>query len=143
MKRELKANDVFIFISYDGGTTYSKVICLTSNGISRSTSVIESSTKCGVTSVPGAITRSISGEGVVFLDPDANETSLVDFIDLFDNGTEFFFKMGVAFPGEGDYTTMGEGYFSALDETYAVDASATFSFTITPTGALTTTLATS
>ena len=142
-KRELRANDVFIFISFNGGTTYNTVICLTSNGITRATSVIESSTKCGVTSVPGAITRSISFEGNVWLDPDGGESSLVDLIDLFDNQTTFHFKMGVAVPGDGDFTTSGQGYLSALDETYAVDSAATFSGTITPTSELTTTTATS
>ncbi len=142
-KRELRANDVFIFISFDAGATYSTVICLTNNGITRAVTSIESSTKCGKTSTPGTITESVSFEGNVWLDPDAGESSVVDLIDLMNDQTEFYFKMGVAVPGDGDYTTFGQGYLSQLDESYAVDAAATFSGTITPTSKLSTTTATS
>ena len=142
-KRELRANDFVLSISYDDGSTYNTIICLTSNGVTRATSAIESSTKCGTTSVPGATTIAIPFEGNVWLDPDAGETSMVDLISLMNNQTNFFFKMGVAVPGEGDYTHFGEGFLSQLDESYAVDAAATFSGTITPSNGLQTTFATS
>lgn len=142
-RRELKSSDVFIFISFDGGTTYNTVICLTNNGITRARGVIETSTKCGTTSSAGTLTESVTFEGVIWVDPDANESSLVDLVDLMQSGDTFHFKQGVAIPGDGDITASGIGYLSALDESYAVDSAATFSGTITPTEPLTYTRATS
>ena len=142
-KRELRANDVFIFISYNGGTSYSTVICLTSNGTSRSRDVVTSATKCGTTSTVGSLTETVNFEGVIMVDPDAGESSFVDLLDLMTSGDSFTFKQGVLEPGDGDYTAFGVGYLSALDDTYAVDSNSTFSGTITPTSPLTYTRATS
>jgi hypothetical protein len=143
MRQELRSDDVLLFISYDGGTNYSTVICLTNNGITRAKSAITSKTKCGTTSVAGSDDVAISFEGNIWTDPDAGETSVVDLIDLFNNNTTFYWKMGPAVPVDGQFVHSGQGFLSQLDESYAVDSAATFTGAITPSGDVTTTDATS
>lgn len=142
MRRELKANDVLLFIGTDG-VDYPVVVCLTSNSITRTTSEITTSSKCGPSTAAGAKTNQISFEGNIVVDPDAGETSIVDLINYWTDDTTIFFKMGEVEPAIGSFTYFGSGFISALSETYAVDAAATFSGTISPDGLVTITTATS
>lgn len=142
-QRELRSNDVLLFINETGSEPYETIICLTSNSITRTTSEITTSTKCGPSTAPGAQTNSISFEGNIMVDPDAGSASAVALIDWWTNQTVIFFKMGVAVPSIGDFTYYGSGFISALSETYGLDAAATFSGTISPDGLVSITTATS
>lgn len=142
MRRELKANDVLLYLGEVEGV-YDAIVCLTANSITRTTSEITTSSKCGPSTAAGAKTNSISFEGNIIVDPDAGETSAVDLINWWNDDTTLFFKMGVAEPAIGDFTYFGSGFISALSESYAVDAAATFSGTISPDGLVSITTATS
>src|SRR5690348_8609863 len=100
MRRELKANDMLLFIGTDG-VTYPVIVCLTNNGVTRSKSTVNTSSKCGTSSAPGTTTVSVTFEGNVVLDPDADETSVVDLINYFNDDTTIFFKMGEVEPSIG------------------------------------------
>ena len=143
-QRELRSNDVLLFIGETEGV-YDTVICLTSNSITRTTSEITTSTKCGPSTAPGAQTNSISFEGNIMVDPDSGSVSAVQLINWWTDQTVIFFKMGVVDVNQqiGDYTYYGSGFISSLSETYALDAAATFSGTISPDGLVSITTATS
>ena len=141
-QRELRSNDVLLYIGETEGV-YDTVICLTSNSIARTTSEITTSSKCGTSAAPGAKTTSISFEGNIMVDPDSGSVSAVALINWYDQDSIIYFKMGVAEPSIGDFTYFGSGFISALSETYALDAAATFSGTIAPDGPVSITTATS
>lgn len=141
-QRELRSNDVLLSIGTTEGV-YDAIICLTSNSITRTTSEITTSTKCGPSTAPGAKTNSISFEGNIMVDPDSGSVSAVDLINYWTDDTTIYFKMGVAEPSIGDFTYFGSGFISALSETYGLDAAATFSGTISPDGLVSITTATS
>jgi predicted secreted protein len=141
-QRELRSNDVLLFIGETEGV-YDTVICLTSNSITRTTAEITTSTKCGPSTAPGAQTNSISFEGNIMVDPDTDSISAVQLINWWTDQTVIYFKMGVVEPSIGDFTYFGSGFISALSETYALDAAATFSGTISPDGLVSITTATS
>jgi len=142
-QRELRSNDVVLWINETGVEPYDLIVCLTSNSIARTTAEITTSTKCGPSTAPGAQTNSITFEGVINVDPDSGNASAVDLINWWTNQTVIFFKMGVTDPSIGDFTYYGSGFISALTETYGLDAAATFSGTISPDGLVSITTATS
>jgi len=135
-RRELRSNDVLLFIGTDG-VTYPVVVCLTSNSITRTTAEITTSSKCGPSTAPGAKTNSVSFEGNIVVDPDSGETSIVDLIGYYIDDTTIYFKMGEIEPSIGSFTYFGSGFISALSETYAVYAAATFSDIISLAGLVT------
>lgn len=141
-QRELRSNDVLLFLGTVEGV-YEGVICLTSNSITRTTSEITTSTKCGPSTAPGAQTNSIAFEGNIMVDPDAGSISAAQLIQWWIDQTPLFFKMGVVEPSIGDFTYFGSGFLSALSETYGLDAAATFSGTLSPDGLVSITTATS
>lgn len=141
-QRELRSNDMLLFIGTDG-ITYDTVVCLTSNSVARTTAEITTSTKCGPSTAPGAQTNTISFEGVVQVDPDAGKVSAADLIRFWIDQTPIYFKMGVVEPSIGDFTHYGTGFISAISDTYALDSASVFSGTISPDGIVDFTTATS
>ena len=141
-QREIKSNSILLFIGTDG-VNYDTVVCLTSNGITRATGSIESNTKCGPNKTPGTQTNDITFEGQGQVDPDTGKLSVDQLDDYWRNITTIYWKMGPAIPEDGDVTYYGTGFIASLDETFAVDANATFSGSISPYGIINKTTATS
>lgn len=127
-EHKISGNDMLLFIGTDG-TTYDTVICLTSNGITRSTNEIDAKTKCGPDKLPGTQDVAVNFEGQVMLDP-ATGTSLADLYSYWANKTTIYWKMGPVTPVTGDITWSGTGFVSKLDDTYQQDNPGTFSGSI-------------
>ena len=123
-EHKISGNDMLLMLSTDG-TTFSTIVCLTSNGITRATAEIDAKTKCGPDKLPGSQDVALSFEGQVMLDT-AN-SSLEDLYTYWSNKTTIFWKMGPVSPSTGDITWSGTGFISKLDDTYAQDAPGTFS----------------
>lgn len=126
---EVSGKTELLFIDPLGGTAYSLIVCLISNGMSLSTDTINSSSKCGSSSSPGPTKADVSFEGNVMQDPDATHISSADLFSLWKNSTNFSWKMGKAVPASNDVTYTSSGFISALSITYP-DGVATFSGTI-------------
>lgn len=138
----VSGTDVLLFIGTDG-ITYSKIICLTTNGITRATAEVDAASKCGPYTLPGAQTNGVSFEGNIIADPDAGTVSNDDLDDWWRNKTTIHWKMGKTVPIDGDITYFGTGFIAQLDESYANNAAGTFTGTIGVYGLIQKTTATS
>lgn len=129
--RAVSGKDVLLFIDPAGGTSYSLIICLTSNSLKRATSVIDSASKCGPSSSAGPTTVSLDFAGDVVYDPAAGQLAEAELHDLIMDGTAIGWKMAKAVPSllAGDVIYAGYGFISGLDATYDMNG-ATFSGSI-------------
>jgi len=141
-EHKVSGDDIFLFM----GTTinnYDKVVCLTSQSVTRATGEIEANTKCGPDKLPGIQSNGITFEGQIMYDPSSGTVSTDTIDDYWRNKTTIYWKMGKAIPLIGDVTYYGTGFISKLDETYAQNAPSTFSGAIAPYGIVNKTTATS
>lgn len=141
-QHKISGNDVLLYISTDG-INYETVVCLTSNAITRATTIIDSNSKCGPDSLPGVQSNTLTFEGQIMLDPTAGSTSVDELDDYWRNKQTIYWKMGPLSPAVGDITYYGTGFIATLDETFAQDTSSTFSGSIGIYGIINKTTATS
>ena len=131
---EVNGRDIIITIDPTGGSSYKNVVCLTSNTITNSLTVLDASSKCGNKSIPGAkYEASISGEGFL-IDPDTGsptDQGYAQLYALFSQKAVVSIKFGKASPTAGDVTYGGTAYISELELVAADDELATFSVTFT------------
>jgi hypothetical protein len=125
-EHKINGTDMLLFISEDG-VDYNTVICLTANGITRTTSEIDAKTKCGPDKLPGTQENAVTFEGQCMADPSGTTTSVADLVDYWTNKTTIYWKLAVAVPVTGDPVYTGTGFISKLDETYNQDTPGTFS----------------
>lgn len=141
-EHKINGTDVLLFLSRDG-VTYSTVVCLTSETVTRTTNEIDAKSKCGPDKLPGTQDNNISFEGQVMADPSTGRVSTDEIDDMWRDKTTVYYRVGKASPIIGDVTYSGTGFISALEEVFAQDAVATFTGTLSPYGLIGKTTATS
>ncbi len=110
---------------------FNRIICLTDNSFDLAINNITTETKCGVLNRPGTSTTTVTGTGVLVLDPDtATDISGPDLFTIASDKEEFNFKYGPILPLSGDVVYSGRGFFTAYNETDTVNTDSTFNFTI-------------
>ena len=125
------------------GNTYSTVVCLTAQAITRATNIIDAKTKCGPDKLPGTQEFGVTFEGQSMYDPAGGTLSIDDLDDWQKNKTTVHWRMGKVSPAIGDVTYFGTGFIAQLDESYAMDTPSTFSGSIGVYGTPTKSTATS
>lgn len=142
-QHKISSNDMALFISRDGGATYTTVICLTAFTVTRTTTEIDAKSFCGPDKYPGAQDNGVTFEGQVMEDPAATTISTDDLTDMWITKQTINWKLGKLVPILGDETDYGIGWISKLDKTGATDAIVTFSGAIGVYGLMSHTTATS
>lgn len=135
-QRKVNGKDILLFIDPAGGTDYKTLVCLTSNSINRTTSIIDSASKCGPDSQAGAQTVTVPFTGQVVVAPDTGKISEGDLEDLWNDSTQIGWKVGPVIPVYGDVIREGIGFISDLSDTYDMNG-ATFTGTIAVSGSVT------
>lgn len=132
--------DAVLFSIYDT-TAYEPIACLTSNEISESVEVDEVNTKCdpgNTIKSPGAYSYEISGDGI-YIDEavDTGKQSHAKLKALLRAKTLITWSMSTGISGTA--TEYGTAYITELSLTGESGEDATFSFTLSGTGAITST----
>lgn len=125
-ERKIHGKDILLFIDPAGGTSYSTIICLTTQSIKRATTIVDSASKCGPDSTPGAKTVGIDFTGQQVATPDSGHISGIDLRALWASSATIGWKMAPAVPAEGDPITEGTGFVATLDDTYDLNNPASF-----------------
>lgn len=128
-EHKVSGDDVFLFIGTDG-VTYPTVVCLTAEGITRATNIIDAKTKCGPDSQPGTQTNGVTFEGQSMYDPTAGRISVDDLDDYWRTKRTIYWKIGKITPAIGDITYYGTGFIAQLDENFQMDTPSTFTGSI-------------
>lgn len=113
------------------GVNYDTIVCLTNNTYERTASVIDANSKCGTFKLIGPKDRTITLDGNVIFNPDADNVSEGVLNDAFENDTPFawFFGPETPLPGEDTYTGT-DALISALTMTAPNDGVLTFNGTV-------------
>lgn len=135
----IKGDDV-LFSIYDTNA-YEPIACITSSSISESVEIEELQTKCdpgNIVKTPSTYSYEISGDGL-YIDEavDTGKQSHAKLKALLRAKTRIVWKMttGITTPTD-EY---GYGYITSLDLTGDAGVNSTFTFTISGSGAITTT----
>ena len=140
-QRKVTGGDILLFIDPAGGTTYSTVICLTSQTLGISTNIIDARTKCGPDQQPGGQTQNLSFEGQMMIDPDALMISAAGIFTLAQDKTTIGWKLGKLTPATDDVTYTGTGFLASFEQTFPLEDNATFTGEIGIYGDVTQTIA--
>lgn len=132
--------NVVIFSIY-GGAAYEPIACITSSSISESLNINEVETKCdpgNAVKTPGTYSYEISGDGI-YIDEsvDTGKQSHDTLKGYLRNKTLITWQMatGIASPTE-EY---GTGYITSCELTGEAGSDATFSFSLSGSGAISST----
>lgn len=137
LRRQISGIDVLLQIDPLGGTNFDLVVCLTSNGLERTTSVIDAASKCGPEKLPGVSSIQVPFAFNDVLDANSGEISEEALHDLWQNKTIITFKYGKLTPAAGDVTYTGTGFISELKSSAAQNAAASTTATIEVQGDVT------
>ncbi len=137
---KITANTYLLLIDPAGGTSYKTVVCLTAHSFSGTTETNDASSFCGPDSSPGDLSSTITVSGFTELVPGTGEVSAPGIFDLWQDKTNFGWKIGPVTPVVKDMVKTGKGYFSAYGENYDNGQVGAFSGTITVTGDITQTI---
>lgn len=139
------ANETFlqgddIILSIWDTSAYEPIACLTSNTLSESLEVREVTTKCdpgNIVKTPGSYSYEISMDGI-YIDGavDTGKQSHGDLASLMRAKTEITWRLTTELTSPTHY--YGTGYITSLELTGDADDNATFSATISGTGAIAT-----
>lgn len=135
------AGNSVIFSIWDGTDSYDPIACLTSNTLSESVEIDEVETKCdpgNAVKTPGTYSYEISVDGV-YIDEavDTNKHSHALMKALLRAKTLITWSMATGISGTA--TEYGTGYITSLELTGESGENATFTATISGTGAITST----
>ena len=137
----INAKDMPIELSFDNGTTWKVLVCLKDISIPLQTPVTAEDTYCGKKVGVGVIEFNPSGNAVCETNPDADEVSADDLIEVMATGTSFLWRAQNPLSG-----SVGRGlYLSGSCKCTNVTITGTanglvnFAFTLTGEGTLTTT----
>ena len=140
-EHKIDANTYLLAIDSTGvGTTYDNVVCLINFNLGGTTETNDASTMCGPDSSPGDTSATIPFTAQTLLSAATGKTSAPDIFDLWQNKTDFAWKIGPVTPASGDMVKKGSGYFSAYGENYDNGQKGQFSGTITVAGSITQTV---
>ena len=128
-EHKINGTDIVLMLSRDG-VTYNQVVCLTQSSVSRTTNAIDAKSQCGPDTLPGTQDNEVGFEGQVMADPSTGRVSTDEIDDYWRNKDIIYFRLGKAVPILGDVTYTGRAFISQLDETFAIDAVATFTGTL-------------
>lgn len=137
MRREISGLDVLLWIDPLGGTDWQLAVCLTTNSLERTTTVIDAASKCGPYKLPGVQSIQVPFAFNDVLDLNTGEISEGDLHDLWNEKTVFSWKTGVATPQSGDITYSGIGFLSDLKLTAAQNSAYAATATIEVQGSVT------
>jgi hypothetical protein len=136
-RRQISGIDVLLQIDPMGGTNFNLVVCLTSNSLERTTSVIDASSKCGPEYLPGVRSIQVPFTFNDVLDVNSGEISEYDLHNLWQSQTTISFKYGKLTPAAGDVSYTGKGFISDLKTTDAQNSPSSTSGTISVQGDIT------
>ncbi len=135
----IKGNSEILYI-WDEVDTYEPIVCLTSNSLSETVSVIESVTKCD----PGETVRAagthsyeIGFEGE-YAAPEADKASWSELATKLRSLATFTWRITTTYPDATTDVSYGTGIFTDLEKTSAAgDEFITFSGSLSGSGAIT------
>jgi hypothetical protein len=136
---KVKAGTMWLYISPENDGNYDTVVCGLNVGRDDSAQEIDASSQCGPDTEVGTLTLSRSFEGQHLQDPETGKISGTSLRTLFYNKTKVGYMIAPEDPITGDPVTgdeveTGEGYITALSDSYAFDAVGTFQLTLKPSG---------
>jgi hypothetical protein len=137
LRRQISGIDILLQIDPLGGTNFDLIVCLTSNSLERTTTVINAASKCGPEKLPGVRSIQVPFAFNDVLDVNTGEISESDLHALWVNQTVFSFKYGKLTPAAGDVTYTGKGFLSDLKSSAAQNAAASTTGTIEVQGDVT------
>lgn len=131
IERKVTGNDMLLFIDPAGGTSYSLVVCLTSNSFNIANAVIDAKSKCGPDNLPGVQSFEVSFEGQIIWSPDSGRVGHYSLLTLASNKTTIGWKMAKATNTvDGNVSITGTAFIANVDSTFADEAPGTFACTL-------------
>jgi 4-amino-4-deoxy-L-arabinose transferase-like glycosyltransferase len=110
----INGRDVILSIATNLTTpVYKDVVCSIDNGLTGSSNVQTSDTKCGQAKARGTSNRTVTGNLAANTAPLTAEMSAEDLDALFESGVDFLFKLDDG----ADYYRAGTGFLSTYNET--------------------------
>ena len=137
LRRQISGIDILLQIDPAGGTNYYLIVCLTTNSLERTTTVIDAASKCGPYKVPGVQSIQIPFTFNDVLDTNNGEVSEQALHLLWQNKTVISWKYGPSTPAAGDVTYSGKGFLGDLKRTDAQSSVSSSSCTIEVQNAIT------
>jgi hypothetical protein len=137
LRRQISGIDVLLQIDPLGGTDYSLVVCLTSNSIERTSTVIDGASKCGPWKAAGPRSIQVPFAFNDVLDANSGEISESDLHELWQNQTIISFRYGKLTPEAGDVSYTGIGFISDLKSSAAQNSVSASTATIEVQGDVT------
>ncbi len=135
-ERLLAVRSRLLFIG-TAANTYNIVVCLLSHDFTSTQNVIDTTSFCGESSLPGSLTSSSSFTGQSMLEPDLGRVSEYAIGGLHKNTTRIYWKIQETTPTSGSVTYTGRGYITSFSLGNPADNVPTFGGTITTDGAYT------
>lgn len=132
-ERKITNNTILLFLGL-AANALDTVVCLTAVNDDFTIDEIDASSFCGPDKSPGDISGTITGEGQHLLDPDTGKISGHGLWEYFIAKATLFFEIGPAVPAQGDIVKSGQGFLSALGNSYALNAQSSFSLTLSVKG---------
>lgn len=132
MPTKVNGRDIIIAIDPLGGTSYTKVICLTSNTITNTLTELDASCKEGNQFVPGVkFDASVDGEGFLVDQDTGTPTSqgYPELYSLYTSRAVIGLKFGKATPTTGESVYAGTAFITNLEMVAGDDELVTFSVT--------------
>ena len=138
IRRQISGIDILLAIDPLGGTAYKYVVCLTTNSLDRTTSIIDAASKCGPYYLPGVQSIQIPFTFNEVLDVDTGvEVSEEQLHPLWANKTIVSWKYGPAAPQGGDISFTGIGFLGELKRTDGDNTVSSVTSTLYVQGAIT------
>ena len=113
IRREISGNDILLSIDPLAGTNYTLLVCLNSNSLESTTSVIDAGSKCGPNKLAGTIDNKIALEVIDVLDTTNSELSSEALFELQQAKQIVSWKYGKVTPAAGDVTYTGTGFIAS------------------------------
>lgn len=134
-KNTIDARQVLLKISTNLVTpSYKSVVCSIDNGLTGSSNVQKTDTKCGQAKSRGTTDHTVTGSLAANTAPDSTtEMSADDLIALFESGADFLWELIAT-----GYTRKGTGFLGAYNETANTGDVVKADFTIEVKGGITT-----
>lgn len=136
-RRSISGNDILLQIDPAGGTNYILLVCLNSNSLESTTSVIDAGSKCGPNKLPGTLDNKANLEIIDVLDTSNGEISSDVLFTLQQAKTIVSWKHGKVVPAAGDVTYTGTGFIAGWNNNASKDAAVTTTCTLEITGNIT------
>ena len=138
--REVSGNDILLKVDPLGGTNYVLLVCLNSNSIESTTSVIDAGSKCGPNKLPGVLDNKIQLEIIDVLNVSSGKISSSELFGLQQNKTVISWYYGPMTPTTEDVSYTGKGFFASWNNVAAKNTPVTTTCTLEIQGNITQTV---